>query len=369
MSTPLAIHAAFSPKPERRADFLPESLTQISPYVTSSLLNVFPYLCLADHVLQKLTWSEQADPYSNFISLVIVTTFFVYWDTIKQWFFPFFLSLWFAIVVWLTQSILVDSKSNEKPTLDEIVNVLNNVVTQIDFCVAPFKNVATGRQGLFRLVRALVLLSPLYVAAFRFFVPPRYFLLALVLFGATYHSRQAVATRRLLWRSMYIRMAVFYLTGYDSTRPSSAHPQGRGHGTMPGQSFRIVNKSNISFTQEGQLIEFAILEHQRRWLGLGWCAYLFPSERSPHTTETLVETSSPEKFAFPSFDLSTTEYRWKWSDEQWKTDESFNHGKVGVDGWCYYDNNWQYASPDDGLLKYTRTRKWKRRALLVIDKK
>lgn len=407
----LPVYAVFLPRAERGGRILQQQLSQAPPLVVLTLAHAFPYLLLLDHALATATWTND-DHWANFLALLVFAAVCLYWETINPYLFPVFLLVSFAASVWWVQLIVIDLRTAETPTMDEMVSVVENIVARFEFLVAPLQWLAAlPRHHFRRAVVLLVVLTPAHVVLWRYWFPPRYYLLALVITVLTFHSTEATACRRLLWRSRYVRTFVAYTTGYSlasstvdihqevrrggpeeqgtvaalvaasgtaatgvapSLAPTAAlttAPPAPSNGPMSAKrAFKILNRSNILFGTEGQLVEFSVLEHQRRWFGVGWSGYLLPYERLPYTTENLVECHSPTEFVFPAFNADRAGYQWRWFDKEWRVDTEFNHLKVDVEGWCYYDHYWQYAEAEDGVLKYTRTRKWSRRAMLLVEK-
>lgn len=108
-----------------------------------------------------------------------------------------------------------------------------------------------------------------------------------------------------------------------------------------------------------------VFENQRRWIGLGWISYLFPSERASWTDEHLNPSDPKDSFALPEVDNQSAKWQWVPGSE-WRI-EGQSKGKVGADdgGWIFYDNKWNDGRRQDGWGRYTRRRKWYRDAELV----
>lgn len=64
---------------------------------------------------------------------------------------------------------------------------------------------------------------------------------------------------------------------------------------------------------------------------------------------------------------------WSWADGDWWVDMTGEmQGRVDRNGWEYGNNSWQQMSGQPGMQKFTRRRRWCRRAKLVerrVDEK
>lgn len=172
---------------------------------------------------------------------------------------------------------------------------------------------------------------------------------------------------------------------------------------------------------EDVVYQFTIFENQRWWMGLDWTAALLPQERPSWADESNNPVSPPSSFSLPppkttlkhtpktSDPKSYTKrlIRWQWIDPEWTVagrDTSANGGTRGArrasttsavsaasgasdgngaargasdlgtdpswldvdaEGWQYGDNSWDKMSKKAGMGRYTRRRRWIRRAVLV----
>ncbi|KAK6457615.1 Pex24p integral peroxisomal membrane peroxin [Scheffersomyces xylosifermentans] len=358
-----------------------------SPILASALSQIFPYLLLIDSVLEVVTWTND-DPYQNFLLLVLYSWVVMYWNSISYIILPILMSIFFSSVVWSVSSIIHDSKFEEKPTIDEVLNTLHNITIRSEMLLCPMKHVPFKFRNFVKFFIMTALLTPIHLLIVRTIIPPQKFVWFFGLFCLTYHSPWSFSIRRLLWRSVYIRIAAVYLTGLDikiDRRYNAADYQTISRVQTPSGSdmeelnnvpllsdFKIVKKSLVSPTQVSQIVLFELLENERRWIGLGWSKLLMPNERPSfcHEKSLLpapsVETTKDD-YPFPIFENDIYKYSWDWLDTDWKVDVDFNDGK-SKEGWVYYDNKWSNPSHKDGFSKYTRSRKWIRKAILLIDK-
>lgn len=388
-----SVYAVFEPSEAKLLSAAPQSQLLVeNPLLASALSNIFPYLLFIDNFLEIVTWTN-SDPYLNFLLVVAYSVLVWYWHLLKLWVLPLLLALVFSSVVWNTSSVLYDAKFGEKPTIDEVLLTLSNITARFELLLRPAKHVDLNSRNYVKMLVGAILLTPVHWATVRLvFLPPTY-TWAVGVVALTYHSPFSFATRRLLWRSAYLRKALHYLTGSNIRLARSGRQLStRAHSTIsrthsPGSSdteelgaekvqminnFTVLKKVIVSKTQLKQTVRFAVLENERRWLGLGWSKYLLPNERASYCFATLMllapDPHSEEPFEFPVFENDLYTYQWQWMDDKWELDFEFNRGRF-KSGWVYYDKNWLGQTYEDGFTRYTRSRKWTRRAVLLIDKR
>lgn len=380
------LYASFEPSEAKL--LTSSSNTQLlmeNPILSSALSNIFPYLLLVDNFLEVITWTNE-DPYQNFLMIVIYSVIVMYWNVINYFIIPILISVSFSCLVWSISSIIYDSKYNEQPTIDEVLHTLHNITIRIEMLLRPVQHVKLKFKNYFTIFLMATILTPVNVGLVKTVVPPQKYLWFLGLFMLTYHSPWSFSIRRLLWRSVYIRLFVFYLTGlnikldrknrpfYDSDNFKSLSEDGDSKDQVQLLTdFKILKKVIVSPTQLKQIVKFEILENERRWLGVGWSKFLLPNDRPSFCYEQSLLTSPEptndpkETFPFPVFENDLYSYTWSWQDDKWKIDQDFNKNKE-KEGWLYNDNNWDNGDYQDGFSKYTRSRKWVREAVLLIDK-
>lgn len=380
------IRASFEPSDTKLLTTSPTSKLLVeSPTLASSLSQIFPFLLLIDNFLETITWTND-DHYRNFLIMTLYTCVVMYWNIVSQFFLPIILVLIFSFFVWLISSVVYDSKYEEKPTIEEVLYTLHNITVRSEMILRPIKKFPFTAKNFKRLFIVTTLLTPLQWVLVKTVLPPQKFLLIAGIFVFSFNSPHAVAIRKLLWRSLYLRVLVIYITGvnfkvnraFESQEAlvissSSASEGDESEILTPVLSnFKVVKKKMISPTRLKQSVVFEVLENERRWFGIGWSSMLYPNERPNFCFEKTMEvapsiTTEPDDFPFPVFENDVYSYQWNWSDESWKVDQEFNRSK-SIEGWVYYDNSWEHPRYQDGFSKYTRSRKWARKATLVIDK-
>ncbi|KAI5951821.1 hypothetical protein KGF54_004896 [Candida jiufengensis] len=366
-----------------------------SPTLVTALSQIFPYLLLIDGFLETITWTND-DHYKNFLIMTIYSCLVMYWSLISHFIIPILMAVFFANIVWSISSVIYDSKYDEKPTIEEVIYTLHNITIRCEMILRPIKHLPFTFKNFTRLFVGTILITPIHLLLVKTVLPPQKYLWFVGLFIFTFNSPYSYAIRQLLWRSLYLRIAIVYITGLDikvskysnsteftevfeqpqnspATTNTTITESGNQQNNLPTLSnFKTLSKKMISPTQLKQTVVFEILENERRWLGIGWSTLLYPSERSNFCYNNTFQPApnilqDQDNFPFPIFENDVYAYQWEWTDDYWKVDNEFNKGK-GTDGWVYYDSNWEHPRYTDGFSKYTRSRKWIRIASLVIDK-
>lgn len=392
-----AVYAIFEPTDAKLLSTLSQSrLLTDNPILASALSNIFPYILFIDDFLEVITWTN-ANPYKNLLLVATYSAVVLFWSSLRLWIIPILTVLAFLSVVWNTSSVIYDAKFDEKPTVDEVLRTLHNITVRFELLLRPAKNLSLAERNYVTILTGAVLMTPLHLLIMKWFLLPKTFSWLVGLFVLTYHSPYAFASRRLLWRSAYVRKCAYVLTGLNFRLARGELTGSRAHETIsrahtpnsasmedsndavpiPNKAkmvndFTITQKTILSSTQLRQTVRFDILENERRWLGLGWSKYLLPNERSCYCYEALMmpapEPSLGVHFRFPVYGDDLYSYQWQWMDETWKLDTEYDRTK-DKEGWVYYDNNWDLPRSYDGFSRYTRSRKWTRRAILLIDKR
>ena len=387
------VHAVFEPSEARL--LVSSSHTQLlveSPILVSALSNIFPYLLFIDNFLEVITWTNE-DPYQNFLIVVCYSILVLYWDFLKYWVLPFLVVLLFTSIVWRADSVIYDSKFGERPTVEEVLLALHNITVRFELFFRPAKNLHFSLKNYYKMALGTLAITPLHVFVLQNLLTPRSFAWIIGTVFLTFHSPWAFSIRRLIWRSIYARIFAHQLTGLDirlSRRKTDTGFRERAASspcvTAPAtdveedsqkvqhqakiNNFSILRKVIVSPTQLKQTVRFDILENERRWLGLGWTKLLYPGERSSFCyMDLMLAAPNPnqDEFEFPVFENDLYTYSWQWMDDEWKIDAEFNKNR-SKEGWVFYDSNWEMPKYEDGFSRYTRSRKWVRRAILLIDK-
>ncbi|SCV02720.1 LAME_0H04544g1_1 [Lachancea meyersii CBS 8951] len=342
-------------------------LTSTPPTVSKALVRLYPYLIIADKVLSITTWTND-DIWPSVLVVTGYITVVLYFQNMLR----FFGHLVLVGTLWCYSLLdsFVENSIKEKPTLDDIVQVITRVNAKADLLLSPIA-VLTGND-IKRLLFTTIFLSPLYVIITLFIFPPRRLLLFAGVYLLTYHSSWSIVSRKLLWRFKLVRLLVFYVTGLDLS----------GANKSQGIFAVVQNKvkklsSHKGNTEDGKPIRFTyvLYENQRRWLGIGWTSNMLSYERAPWTDEFINEAPSPEQFKLPEENM---EMSWRWVDRTWRLDMT-NDGAIQLpssrprttaqpnsdDGFIYYDNTWKKPSTEDSFSKYTRRRRWIRTAELL----
>ncbi|KAI3403655.2 hypothetical protein KGF56_003582 [Candida oxycetoniae] len=357
------------------------------PILASALSQIFPYLLLVDSILETITWTND-DYYRNFLIMTLYSCIIVYWDLVSHAILPLLAVTLFSFIVWSISSVIYDSKYNEKPTIEEVLYTLHNITVRTEMIFRPIKKFPFTVKNYTRLFIVSILLTPVHWVLVKTILPPQRYIWFAGLFIFSFNSPYSFAMRQLLWRSLYLRLAIVYITGVDfkitkpqyqevsMTQSSSASDyddSNTSSSTPLLSNFKIVRKKMISPTQLKQTVLFEVLENERRWLGIGWSSLLYPSERQNFCYQNTLQaapdiTINANNFPFPMFENDVYSYQWEWAEDRWHLDLEFNKCKA-KDGWVYYNNNWECPRYCDGFSKYTRSRKWVRKAYLVIDKR
>ncbi|KZT04622.1 uncharacterized protein LAESUDRAFT_727795 [Laetiporus sulphureus 93-53] len=144
----------------------------------------------------------------------------------------------------------------------------------------------------------------------------------------TWRARWAALVRRALWRSAYIRWAIYRLWAYLCGQPFA--PQAVSSSSPTNATVSATATPTSDSHQPAEIVRFlfTIYENQRWWVGLDWTAALLPNERPSWCSASLQPVAPPATFALPA---STTIYmpgpdgarvkriaRWKWAEPEWR---------------------------------------------------
>ncbi|KAF8250985.1 Pex24p-domain-containing protein [Wilcoxina mikolae CBS 423.85] len=361
-------------------------LVATPPQVTRALSKAFPWIQQLDNIFALLTWDSK-DPWESFLVVAAFWGVALYGDTLLRW------AGNICVVALLIAGMFLRRyyRRDEGTTLDDILATLNRLNHRVDVFLSPCvtllnifsseKNAttATTRPALTTLFIRILLLTPIWLAISIWplhIITPR----RIVLFSGTlllsWHSRPAKVSRTLLWRSTTLRIISQRITGLTLS-PSPAPP------ALPPRASASTTTITPATSSPGVKFTFAIFENERRWLGIGWTATMFPSERAAWTDEHLSPCPPPNEFQLPETPAGS-KVRWRWVvGEEWEVEGATGNGSGGKrqelkdrlggpgeggEGWWYYDNKWHDGRRGvDGWGKYTRRRKWVRRAELVED--
>jgi hypothetical protein len=144
-------------------------------------------------------------------------------------------------------------------------------------------------------LRMLGMLLPVFITM-TFWVP---FRVLVAISGAmllTYRAPWAVTTRRILFRSAYVRAAWRYVLSWLSGNQSIPIFVGKPLLSKKG-SVEAAGKSKETPKSTSHAFLFTILENQRWWVGIDWSAALLPSERPSWCAPPSPITANPTKTA------------------------------------------------------------------------
>lgn len=314
-------------------------LAHTPPLISSCLYKALPLLAFTDDLLSLVTWTN-CQLYYNCAVVVTYVLVVFYWSLILVYFLPVASAILFACFYWYAHRV-VQTQCDEPPTFEDVLVLLANIGSRFDLLVKPIRGKVHQP---FRLCLNISLCTPVYVLIVRLLLSPRLVIMWVGVIALTYHSPWCVVLRKMLWRSMYVRIvaSLVFNVGLPLDRRTAD-----------------LDYKVISVSAAGKLIQFEILEHQRRWLGIGWTHILLPSDPRTFTNIGFEQTTCPDLFRFPR----GREGRWRWLQPAWHLDCSFND-YAGREGWCYFNTNWNNRHCYDSVWMFTRSRKWVRRAIL-----
>lgn len=323
-------------------------LDKTPPVLVHALSTAYPLLLFADRVLGWLTWTSN-DQYNSVLMVILYVYAYRHLESIVQYWLPCVLVLVFTL-------IYRESRDPRPPTLDELVRALESSGSKYRIYVAPLSDLRMSSADLSKLVLATLLWSPLYLLV-GYYCAPQTVLFALGLVGLTWHSMWFKVVRSVAWRFSAVRAAVFVLTSVDRVQQ------------RPPRS--PVVSANETFT-------FVVYENQRHWIGAGWSANLLAEERAPWTDPSLSAVQSIDSFDLP--DADGIGMVWRWTDKDWKLDmtnggmlessgkDLVDRADVGEsDGFVYTNGFWAHPSSTESFSKYTRRRRWVRKAALNVQ--
>lgn len=345
--------APFEPLDSRLLTWVSNSqLLHENPMLSSTLSQAFPYLLLVDTALEAVTWTHEDLAYSNFLICVGYALVVTNWSWVGHLLLPLMITLAFSAMVFHTSSVVYDSAYNEKPTVDEVLYVLNNITER---CIYLFNTLSVTKKRInkARLIAGALIFTPLHYALVKYLLGTQLYILLLGLVALTFNAPFAYATRRLLWRSVYVKLAfgllidVELITDERMEQKSVLSTGGSGSST----TFVVVDDKSLPGKK---IVRYDILENERRWLVLGWSKNV--GDRPPFSYKVNPNTacSPPEEFQLPSDADDIHKYHFEWLDKKWKGSN-----------WVYMDSHWKLPGNTDGFNKNTRERIWSRRAYLI----
>jgi hypothetical protein len=386
------ILAQFPPgaQPHGTSPQIPDTKTNLldstPPQIVRALAQAEPLIRGLNTVLGILTWSSGRD----WLSYLIVVT---WWITCLYggWFVKFagnFLPV-IIIAVWYTTqragiplvnlcnlAVTEEERTSTHTSLTNTLKEIDILRTRIGLFVTPpsllLPHLALpGSQPL--LVR-LCLAWPVWLLITHKMLPPRKIVLIVGTSVLCWSAPWARVVCIALWRSRTIRSIAGSIIGQDLLEQHSPI-------TPETTALQVDNPTNhekrgSTSSVKGNLgggikITQTLYQSQRRWIGIGWTANLFPNERSAwyvltqitnfaradeteHAAVSIDDFTLPgEKslpHTLPNGEKANRVARWKWLDPEWKP---VVNNTTDSEGWIYTDNTWKNPGPSEAFGKYT----------------
>lgn len=336
------VHAEFVPSSDDHSDL---SIQETPPEVISALHSIYPFLVAANRILSFITWTTESY-YRNFVLLSIYVLSVLHWNQYIIIALPTIIILVFCCLTWFIKTTFIDTTSPNKipPTIEEIINTLDNFNMRSKF----FFQLDSKQRNLKTLLINLSLLTPFYVFLMKNYVPTKVYIACFTIYPMIYYCTWFIALRRLLFRLKIVKQILEFFTGEN-------------YSILDNEIEVVLLNLNTKTTidKNTKIIEFKILENERRWFGLGWTKRMLFMERSPYcTTDFKHSFNNIQDFQFPKL-KNYENSKWVWIDKDWIP---------GSEGWTYYDNYWAHPQPEDSVTKYTRSRQLHRNCLVVLEK-
>jgi hypothetical protein len=185
----------------------------------------------------------------------------------------------------------------------------------------------------------------------------------------TYRAPFSCLLRAALWRSSFVRWAVYRAWAELTGTPMPSRIP------VPSLDVAVAGQSANTAVTEQLRFAFMVYENQRWWMGLDWTAALLPGERPSWCSASQAPLSPPAAFALPA---PTTVFlsaggapdareqrtaTWAWAEPEWRivvrrdgeppkdAQDVENAEETDTDGWVYGDNKWESHSGKGGLGK------------------
>ena len=400
---------AYSPLKQRSTILVHQKsplLVATPPQVTRALAYSHPFILPINKLVGLISWST-SDPWESFLLLASFWGIVLYGDVVLRWAAPLLLVVLLMLGMYSrrysplssTQWLSVegtmrherkesDGKVRHHKSLDEILETLKSFTLRCNILLDPLLRLtdflstqttatsASTRPALTAMFLRILFLLPIWYALT---LPPLYLITTkrvMLLVGSlilSWHSRPAMVSRTILWRSRFVRKTCSAITGLDLNSSSGGLRKQSTHAAAAALATKAAAK-NPSSKPQGIRFTFTLYENQRRWIGIGWTNNLLAYERSSWTDEQLNAAVPKEDFELPEVDGGIAKWRWvdgsKWTvegpDGEATDPITPSKGrKSDAAAWIYYDNKWRGPSRTDSWGKYTRRRKWCRDAELV----
>ncbi|KAG0684427.1 hypothetical protein C6P40_002389 [Pichia californica] len=240
---------------------------------------------------------------------------------------------------------VISALSIPSPTFDEIIDTLDNFTARFSFMI----NFDSKQKDFKPLLINLSLLTPFYVYLMKHYISYKLWIICVSVYFLIHYSTWCIALRRLLFRLKIVKQILSFLTNeiYSMT-----------DNEIEVALLNLNTKNSID--QNTKIVEFQLMENERRWVGLGWCKKMLFLERLPFCTIDFKNSYNDlNEFQFPKL-KNYSSSKWIWLDKNWIVDSNTN--------WTYYDNHWKHGQNFDSITKYTRSRNLKRQCLVVLNK-
>ena len=304
---------------------LADFLSSVPSPLTFALVQLAPAISVLRNAIQISTWSATSWHHSWLalaawwaVCLLVDRTlrydpFLCIWIRAKyshRNFLPFVVFGLIAAAQWRRKP----SHSLPPPTTEI---TLQNVVTDLTIIQSSIPTISWSppSKNVPKLFRAAFVLYVPYVFI-TFFVSFRVICAIAGTLVLTWRAPWAIIIRTTVWRSAWIRWAVYKSWSIISGETIAVRvmsPQPTTSSTEPVQSLRFL---------------FTIYENQRWWMGLDWTAALLPGERPSWCSASQHPISPPNAFSLPE---STSVYlpdgkggrlkrtaTWKWEEPEWR---------------------------------------------------
>lgn len=362
-------------------------LKDTPPSIIVALSQLAPIVKTLNAVLALITWTGE-DNWSSFLLLSSFWLCCLYGDLALHyagnWLLLFCLGIGYFHKKMVTQKIVHAIEKGDNPIttgIEDTQTIMDATLYQIDCLRARCHLLSSTFEPIYRIFTweepqqsiligmRLGLVTPLYLLA-SWFLTTRTLVLIAGTFFLTFTSPWFKVICTVCWRLRIVRqiatalIGVEYLPGESnilhalSSPPFASAFDISAKGGSSGAPTSLSDDSRFTTT-------IAVIENQRRWLGLGWTPSLLPHERAPFTDVDDHPGAAPENTALPAPKTTTSEdgitrtVHWKWIDSDWRIER--DRGR-DPDGWLYFDNTWRHPTATEEFGRYTRRRKWIRNA-------
>ncbi|ORY84777.1 integral peroxisomal membrane peroxin-domain-containing protein [Protomyces lactucae-debilis] len=356
-------------------------LKETPPSIVVALAQLAPIVSGLNTALGWITWTSE-DHWSSFLMLVMWWLVVLYGEFVcryaANWAVLVILGIGYLKKKTATKRVMRALEKGEEfeEPIGDAQRVIDATLYEIDVLRARFHLLGSHLEPIMSLFRwenpqrssviglRLVFSTPIYLLL-TWLLGPRAIILVVGTLLLTFTSPWFQTIRTVFWRFNTVRWAVSAILGLEQ---------------LPGEAEMLdkLSKSPVSVVFEPTVkpaivtaggsrftTTLAVLENQRRWLGLGWTPSLLPHERAPFTDLDERTCPAPPNYGLPSAKTTIGEdgkartVTWAWIDSTWRVEKGRGRD---AEGWIYFDNAWRKPSAKEEYGKYTRKRKWIRNA-------